>query len=93
MKEGLLGGTLNVFSRSELRRPMLMLHVGLDLSRRRLGVCLFDERGELVGEGAVPPDADGLRGLAGRLAGHRVRAVIESMNGARSTSSSSRSRG
>jgi transposase len=31
----------------------------------------------------VPPDADGLRGLAKRLAGLPVRAVIESMNGAR----------
>ena len=60
-----------------------MLHVGLDLSRRRLDVCLLDRHGELVAETAVPPDADGLRGLAGRLAGQRVRAVIESMNGAR----------
>jgi transposase len=31
----------------------------------------------------VPADADGLRGLAQRLAGRGVRAVIESMNGAR----------
>jgi hypothetical protein len=60
-----------------------MLHAGLDLSRRRVDVCLLDERGELVGESAVPADADGLRVLAGRLAGQRVRAVIESMNGAR----------
>jgi hypothetical protein len=60
-----------------------MLHAGLDLSRRRLDVCLLDGHGEVVAEGAVPADADGLRGLAGRLAGRRVRAVIESMNGAR----------
>src|SRR4051794_40086763 len=60
-----------------------MLHAGLDLSRRRLDVCLLDEHGELVAETAVPADADGLRGLARRLAGHRVRAMIESMNGAR----------
>jgi transposase len=60
-----------------------MLHAGLDLSRRRLDVCLLDEHGELVGETAAPPDGDGLRGLADRLAGQRVRAVIESMNGAR----------
>src|SRR4051812_50197128 len=60
-----------------------MLHVGLDLSRRRLDVCLLDEAGGLLAETAVPSDADGLRGLAGRLAGHQVRAVIESMNGAR----------
>jgi transposase len=55
----------------------------MDLSRRRLDICLMDGRGEVVAEGAVPPDADGLRGLAERLAGQQVRAVIESMNGAR----------
>src|SRR3954447_13663482 len=60
-----------------------MLHAGLDLSRRRLDVCLLDERGRLVAETAAPPDADGLRGLARRLRGERVRGVIESMNGAR----------
>src|SRR3954447_741191 len=60
-----------------------MLHVGLDLSRRRLDVCLLDEAGGLLAETAVPSDADRLRGLAGRLAGHQVRAVIEAMNGAR----------
>lgn len=60
-----------------------MLHAGLDLSRRRLDICLLDERGEPAGELAVPPDVDGLHGLVRRLHGHRVRAVIESMNGAR----------
>ena len=49
-----------------------MLHAGLDLSRRRLDVCLLDDAGELVGEAAVPPDGDGLRGLAGRLRRRRV---------------------
>jgi transposase len=60
-----------------------MLHVGLDLSRARLDVCVVDDGGELVGETAVPPDVEGLRLLASRLAGRRVRAVIESMTGAR----------
>jgi transposase len=60
-----------------------MLHVGLDLSRRRLDVCVLDGGGELVAETVAPPDADGLRGLARRFCGERVRAVIESMNGAR----------
>jgi hypothetical protein len=46
-------------------------------------MCLLDERGELLVETAVAPDADGLRGLARRLAGLPVRAVIESMSGAR----------
>ena len=43
-----------------------MLHVGLDLSRRRLDYCLLDEAGERVETGAVPPDADGLGGFARR---------------------------
>ena len=60
-----------------------MLHAGLDLSRRRLDVCLVDDAGELVGDRGVAPDADGLRQLAERLRGEPVRAVIESMTGAR----------
>src|SRR3954451_11014001 len=82
MKEGLPGGTLSLSSRSEQRRPAFMLHAGLDLSRARLDVCLIDDAGDVVGRTAAPPDADGLRPLADRLAGHRVRAVIESMTGA-----------
>jgi transposase len=62
-----------------------MLHAGLDLSRRRLDVCLLSDHAELVEQTAAPPDADGLRGLVARVARYRqpVRAVIESMNGAR----------
>jgi hypothetical protein len=62
-----------------------MLHAGLDLSRKRLDVCLLSEHGELVEEFAVPPDADGLRGLVHRVGQHGapVRGVIESMTGAR----------
>ena len=44
-----------------------MLHAGLDLSRKRLDFCLLDEPGERVEVGAVPPDADGLRGFAAGL--------------------------
>jgi transposase len=60
-----------------------MLHVGLDLSRRRLDACVVDSNGESKGELAVTPDAEGLRRLTERLAGERVRGVIESMTGAR----------
>src|SRR4051794_39850814 len=62
-----------------------MLHAGLDLSRRKVDVCLLSSDGEIVDEWASPPDADGLRGLAARAAmwGPAVRGVIESMNGAR----------
>ena len=62
-----------------------MLHAGLDLSRRKIDVCLLSSGGEIVDEWASPPDADGLSGLAARAAmwGPVVRGVIESMNGAR----------
>jgi transposase len=62
-----------------------MLYAGLDLSRKRLDFHLLDEAGETVEAGAVPPDADGLRGLARRVTclGEPVRAAIESVNGAR----------
>jgi Transposase len=63
---------------------MAQVHAGLDLSRRRLDVCLLCEHGELIGELAVPPDADGLAGLVARTrALGPVRGVIESMTGAR----------
>ena len=59
-----------------------MLHAGLDLSRRRLDVCLVDDAGELVAQLAAAPDTDGLRHVARRVAA-RVRGVMVSMNGAR----------
>jgi transposase len=64
---------------------IIMLHVGLDLSRKRLDFDLLCEDGSRLGRGAVPPDADGLRGLARRVGGfgEPVSAAIESMNGAR----------
>src|ERR1700730_7675605 len=85
MKEGLPGGKLRLSSRTSQRRPEHMLHAGLDLSRKRLDVCLLSEHGELVEEFAAPPDADGLRGLVRHVRRHGapVRAVIESMTGAR----------
>jgi transposase len=61
-----------------------MLHAGLDLSRRKVDVCLIGSDGEVVGEFACPCDRDGLRGLVERVGlGVSVRAVIESMSGAR----------
>jgi hypothetical protein len=50
-----------------------MLHAGLDLSRRRLDVCLVDDAGELVARLAAAPDADGLRPLTWRVQAARVR--------------------
>lgn len=62
-----------------------MLYVGLDLSRKRLDVCVLDREGVSVEVCAVPPDADGLAGLVRRLDryGLPVVAAIESMTGSR----------
>ena len=42
---------------------MTILHAGLDLSRRRLDVCVLDEAGSRLIVTQCPPDADGLRHL------------------------------
>jgi len=63
-----------------------MLHAGLDLSRKKLDVCLLSDAGAHLDQLAVPPDVDSLRTLARRIGEvHRepVCAVIESMTGAR----------
>jgi transposase len=61
-----------------------MLYVGLDLSRKRLDWQALDSEGRRAGVGAVPPDRDGLAALVRRLdTAEPVRAVIESMSGAR----------
>jgi transposase len=62
-----------------------VLHVGLDLSRKRVDVCLISDQGELIGQFAAPADRDGLYGLTRRVAVYDqpVRGVVESMNGAR----------
>jgi transposase len=62
-----------------------VLHAGLDLSRKRIDVCLISGRGELIGHLRAPADRDGLYGLTRRVAvyGEPVRGVVESMNGAR----------
>jgi transposase len=61
-----------------------MLHVGMDLSRHRLDVRVLEEGGATVAELAVAPTGEELRRLAARFSLEGpVRAVIESMNGAR----------
>ena len=62
-----------------------MLHLGLDLSRKRLDVCVLNEAGTKLAVTQAPPDLDGLRHLAKEVAalGGPVSAAIESMNGAR----------
>jgi transposase len=61
-----------------------MLYAGLDLSRKRLDVCVLDVDGVALAETAVAPERDALRQLVSDLAPlGPVRAAIESMNGAR----------
>jgi transposase len=63
-----------------------MLHAGLDLSRKKLDLCLLSGEGEHLDQLAVPPDVDSLRRLARRIDevhAEPVRAVVESMTGAR----------
>ena len=45
-----------------------MLHVGLDLSRKRVDVCLISSDGELVDHFRAGADRDGLYGLTRRVA-------------------------
>jgi hypothetical protein len=60
---------------ASLRRPVLILHAGLDLSRGKIEVCLLSAGGEIVEEFASPPDADGLRGLTRRVGRHGLAGV------------------
>ena len=62
-----------------------MVHVGLDLGRGRVGVCVISGEGELVDRFPVPADRDGVYGLTRRVAVYDVpvRGVVEAMNGAR----------
>jgi hypothetical protein len=62
-----------------------VVHAGLDLSRRKLDVCLLSDEGEHLDQLAVAPDVDSLRTLAKRIDeihSEPVCAVIESMTGA-----------
>jgi transposase len=63
-----------------------MLHAGLDLSRKKVDVCLLSEQGEHLGQLVTPPDGDALRSFARRIEEtyrEPVCAVVESMTGAR----------
>ena len=56
-----------------------MLRAGLDLSRRRLDVCLLDEEGNQLDQLICAPDGEALKIFAGRvdeLHGGPVSAVI-----------------
>ena len=86
LKEDLPGGNVGfVTAQDHEELPRQILHIGLDLSRKRVDVHVLAEAGGTVEVTTAPPDADGLSGLAERISryGGPVRAAIESMNGAR----------
>src|SRR5271157_517616 len=87
MKKAPSDDTLLLSPRSEFKGgPSSMLHAGLDLSRKKLDICLLCDQGEHLDQLVTPPDADALRTLARRIeeVHHQpVCAVIESMTGAR----------
>ena len=56
-------------------------YLGIDWSYRRAAWCSLSDAGVIVGEGAVPSDADGLARLVIER-GIDVRAVVEMMSGA-----------
>jgi transposase len=56
-------------------------YVGIDWASRRAAWCALDAGGELLGEGVVPADRDGLTGLVARR-GLEVSAAVEMMSGA-----------
>jgi hypothetical protein len=95
-EEGPPGDTLVVFTEKRApRRPAHMLHAGLDLSRKKLDVCLLSGRGEHLDQLAVPPEVDSLRRLArgiGEVHAEPVSAVVESMTGRGSSTTRSRPR-
>ena len=63
------------------------MHVGMDLSRKRLDICVKDEAGNTLEEDAYPPDRDGLAHLARHAEDtygkQQFLGVIESTNSAR----------
>jgi len=68
MKEAPFGGTISCHRRPARKEASyIMLHVGLDLSRNRVDVCLISDQGELVDELVAPFDEDGLCRLPERV--------------------------
>lgn len=58
-----------------------MEYLGIDWSYRRASRCSLSDADAIVGEGAVPADADGLARLVIERSSD-VRAVVEMMSGA-----------
>ncbi len=58
-----------------------MNYVGIDWAYSNAAWCCMSEAGEVVGEGKIPADRDGLAQLVGRL-GSEVSASVEMMSGA-----------
>jgi hypothetical protein len=56
-------------------------YAGIDWASRRAAWCALDPAGELLGEGVMAADLDGLTGLVARR-GLEVSAAVEMMSGA-----------
>lgn len=56
-------------------------YLGIDWGTRRAAWCALDERGQVIGEGFIPADEDGLGRLVITL-GSKVRGCVEMMSGA-----------
>ena len=68
------------------RRPVFNVAWRVGSQPRKVDVCLLSDQGEHLGQLAVPPDVDALKGFARRIEEtyrEPVCAVIESMTGAR----------
>src|SRR5437868_12853830 len=63
------------------RKETEVEYVGIDWATRRAAWCALNAAGEIVGEGVVPADLDGVLRLVAS-AGREVRAAIEMMSGA-----------
>ena len=80
MKEGLRPEKLRLQGNYPKGGPRVE-YVGIDWGYERAAWCGRSLDGEIVGEGLVPADADGLLQLVGRFGGE-VKACVEMMSGA-----------
>jgi transposase len=71
-----------LLNQARSKEAVMEVYVGLDLSRKRLDWRAVDGRRELIAEGGLAPDRDGLARLVLGVGSPAV-GVIESMNGAR----------
>jgi transposase len=67
--------------RCSIERRLVVEYVGIDWATRKASWCALDARGDVIGEGVVSADLDGVLRLVAS-AGVKVSAAIEMMSGA-----------